>query len=70
MATTKEDAATKRRQAEDGFTPEERKAQLVDALLAERAGYVQRKLPERVALVDEQIKANGGKVPTSRGSQA
>jgi hypothetical protein len=35
----------------------------VAALLRERAGLVQRGLDERVAQVDEQIKAFGGEVP-------
>ncbi len=66
MATTKAEAATARRQAEEGFTPDERDAQVVQALLTERQGYVQRGLDGRVAQVDEQIRARGGKPPASR----
>ncbi len=36
---------------------------MVDALLAERRGYVQRNLPDRVRLVDEQIRHYGGEPP-------
>lgn len=66
--TEKTDAATKRRQAEDGFTPEERETQLLAALAEERRGYVARGLTERVAQVDEQIKAHGGKPPAAKAS--
>ena len=45
----------------------------IDALLAERRGYVQRGLDDRVSAVDEALAARGYKVPTpgaSRGSSA
>jgi hypothetical protein len=32
---------------------------MVDALLAERRGYVQRDMPDRVSLVDEQLELRG-----------
>ena len=35
--------------------------QQIEALLTERAGYVQRKLPARVAAVDEALRALGYK---------
>ncbi len=38
---------------------------MVDSLLAERRGYVQRNLPERVKLVDEQIRFYGGEPPAA-----
>lgn len=37
---------------------------MVAALLREREGYVRRRLTERVAEVDEQIKRHGGTPPT------
>lgn len=37
--------------------------QYLDALLAERRGYVVRRLPERVAAVDAEIERRGGTVP-------
>jgi hypothetical protein len=61
----KEKAAAKRRQAEDGFTAEERRQQLLGALGDERRGYVQRSdagnadvkaaMKLRIAAVDAEI---------------
>lgn len=36
----------------------------IDALMAERRGYVTRSMTDRVALVDEQIRLRGGTPPT------
>ena len=44
-------------------TPEEKRDAELAALQVERSGYVQRGLDDRVAQVDEQIKARGGKPP-------
>lgn len=52
----REIAADKRRQAEVGYTTAERKAEILAALQAERRGYVQRELDDRVAAVDAEIK--------------
>lgn len=64
--TEREKAAAKRRQAEEGYTAEERKAQLLDALAAERQGYVQRQaggndevkaaMKTRIAAVDAAVR--------------
>ena len=66
-------AAEKRAKASGGVTDSERKRLDIDALLAERRGYVQRGLDDRVSAVDEALAARGYKVPTpgaSRGSSA
>jgi len=44
-------------------TPDEKRDAELAALQQERAGYVLRGLDDRVAQVDEQIKARGGKPP-------
>jgi len=36
---------------------------LIRALLEERAGYVARRLPDRVTAVDDEIRRNGGEPP-------
>lgn len=43
-----------------------KRAGMVEALLRERAGYVQRGEKARVAEVDAQIKIYGGDVPAER----
>lgn len=63
--TEKQKAATKRRQAEEGFTPEERDEQILAALTAERQGYQQRHdggdadvkaaMKRRLAAVDAEL---------------
>lgn len=39
---------------------------MIEALLHEREGYVQRNMPDRIAQVDEQIKLRGGEPPKGR----
>lgn len=66
-------AAEKRAKAAGGVTDAERKRLDIDALLAERRGYVTRGLDGRVSAVDDALAARGYKVPTpgaSRGSSA
>lgn len=41
---------------------------VVAALLRERAGYVQRDLPERVAAVDAELKARGHEVSSAEAA--
>lgn len=43
-----------------------KRAGFLEALLAERQGYVNQGKAHRVAEVDEQIKAYGGEVPAER----
>lgn len=50
-------AAAARRDAFEAVAPADRG--MVDALLAERRGYVQRDLTNRVAQVDEQLRLRG-----------
>lgn len=67
----REKAAAKRRQAEEGFTPEERNEQLLAAYGEERRGYVQRAatgdqtvkaaMKLRISDVDKAIRELGGK---------
>ena len=66
-------AAEKRAKAAGGVTDAERKRLDIDGLLAERRGYVQRGLDDRVSAVDEALRLRGYKVPSggaSRGSSA
>ena len=53
------------RQEKPATPLDERVRAEIAALLVERAGYVARRLPDRVAAVDAQIKARGGKPPSS-----
>lgn len=55
-------AAEKRRAAAVG-DPEWRRQNDIDALLAERRGYVTRGMEDRAALVDEQLARLGADVP-------
>lgn len=52
-----EQAAAARRSAMDGVTDADRG--MVDALLAERRGYLQRGMNDRVGQVDEQLRLRG-----------
>lgn len=54
---TIEQAAQRRRDAMEGVKPKDRP--MVEALLAERRGYEQRGLTDRVRLVDEQLRLRG-----------
>lgn len=54
---TREQAAAARRDAFENVKPADRG--MVDALLAERNGYVHRGLGDRVSQVDEQLRARG-----------
>ena len=58
--TTKEAAAQERKAAVAAPHPNQK---MLDALAAERAGYVKRGEKERVKLVDKQIAAYGGNPP-------
>lgn len=57
QAPAAEKAARRRADAMDGVKPEDRN--MVDALLAERRGYQQRGMDDRVAQVDEQLQLRG-----------
>jgi len=54
---TVEQAAQRRRDAMEGVKPADRG--MAEALLAERRGYEQRGMDDRVALVDEQLRLRG-----------
>ncbi len=58
-ADKRAEAADKRAEAAAGRS----NPGMVEALLAERRGYVQRELPDRVKQVDEQIRYYGGQPP-------
>jgi hypothetical protein len=66
VATTdQERAAEKRRAAATAPNPDVAVQAHVDALLAERRGFVQRGDATSTALVDEQIRHYGGKPPAA-----
>lgn len=54
---TVQEAAQRRAAAMDGVKDADRN--MVDALIAERRGYQQRDMDDRVAQVDEQLKSRG-----------
>ncbi len=63
-------AAQERKAAAESNEPTPADQKMLEALLAERAGYVTRGLPKRVSQVDAQIKAYGGTPPKASPSTA
>ncbi len=70
MARTTKAAAAVDRKAAAESGKKDPNQQLLDALKFERAGYVTRKLTDRVKQVDAQIKQYGGAAPTTRTAPA